>query len=171
MGDVVGAGGFQTDVESLKAEGTSFVKLGEDFYTSVARLMDGLSALGAGPPSKGDNQPPPPEKSFGQQFWSGLTTFDSKDGAPPWGDDDIGEKFGVAYEGVRDGMYESMGHLSSKLQEIGKALTSMSKNYAEGEDFSESLMKQHVENKQAWQDPTKEQGPQVIRTAWKPTSG
>ncbi|MEN2419357.1 hypothetical protein AABB02_14780, partial [Streptomyces rimosus] len=140
----------QTEVESLKAEGTNFVKLGEDFQASVVRLMDGLSALGAGPPGTqpaggGQKQP---EKSFGEQFMSGLTTFDSKADMPPWGDDDIGEKFGVVYEGVRDGMYESMGHLSSKLQEIGKALTSMSKNYAEGEDFSDSLIKQHVPNPQ-----------------------
>lgn len=147
----MGAGGFQTDVESLKAEGTSFVKLGEDFQDSVKRLMDGLSALGAGPPgtpAPGGGQKEP-EKSFGDQFMSGLTTFASKADAPPWGDDEIGEKFGVVYEGVRDGMYESMGHLSSKLQEIGKALRSMSKNYAEGEDFSESLIKQHVPNPQA----------------------
>ncbi|WP_032917882.1 hypothetical protein [Streptomyces rimosus] len=137
-------------MESLKAEGTNFVKLGEDFQASVVRLMDGLSALGAGPPGTqapgGDQKEP--EKSFGQQFMSGLTTFDSKADMPPWGDDDIGEKFGVVYEGVRDGMYESMGHLSSKLQEIGKALNSMSKNYAEGEDFSDSLIKQHVPNPQ-----------------------
>ncbi|GAB7033661.1 hypothetical protein AB0G35_04310 [Streptomyces sp. NPDC021749] len=165
---MAGAGGFQTDVESLKSEGTTFTKLGEDFYQSVARLMNGLSALGAGPPADPSNQPKPEEKSFGQQFISGLTTFDSKDGAPPWGDDDIGEKFGVAYEGVRDGMYESMGHLSAKLQEIGKALTDMSKNHAENEDFNDALMKQHVENKQAWQDPTKQQPDEVVTTAWYP---
>ncbi|UQA95492.1 hypothetical protein [Streptomyces halobius] len=163
MGDVVGgAGGFQTDVESLKAEGTNFVKLGDDFYQSVVRLMNGLHALGAGPPADPSNEKAPEEKSFGEQFWGGLTSFASKDGAPPWGDDEIGEKFGVVYEGVRDGMNESMGHLSSKLQEIGKALTSMSTNYAEGEDFSESLMKQHVENKQAWQDPTKQPPPDTV---------
>lgn len=163
-----GAGGFQTDVESLKAEGTNFTKLGEDFYASVTRLMDGLSALGAGPPASGQ-QPQQPEKSFGQQFWGGLTTFDSKDGAPPWGDDDIGEKFGVAYEGVRDGMYESMGHLSAKLQEIGKALTTMSKNHSENEDFNDALMKQHVDNQQKWQDPTADPG--VVRTSLRPASG
>ncbi|UNO41912.1 hypothetical protein [Streptomyces sp. MST-110588] len=154
---MAGAGGFQTDPESLKAEGTSFVKLGEDFQSSVKRLMDGLHALGAGPPGtppKPGSTPKEPEKSFGEKFWSGLTTLDSKADSPPWGDDEIGEKFGVAYEGLRDGMYESMGHLSAKLQEIGKALTSMSKNYAEGEDFNDSLMKQHVDNKQAWSDPT-----------------
>lgn len=150
---MAGAGGFQTDVETLKAEGTNFVKLGEDFSSSVARLMDGLHELGAGPPSNGQEKPPP-EKSFGEQFMSGLTTFASKDGAPPWGDDEIGEKFGVVYEGVRDGMNESMGHLSAQLQKIGKALTSMSKNHAENEEFNDSLMKQHVENKQAWRDPT-----------------
>jgi hypothetical protein len=157
---VAGAGGFQTNVEGLKAEGTNFVNLGQDFYSSVARLMDGLHALGAGPPSNGDEGPPEEKKSFGEQFVSGLTSFASKADAPPWGDDDIGEKFGVAYEGVRDGMYESMGHLSSKLQEIGKALTDMSKHHAENEDFNDSLMKQHVDNQQAWRDPTK--GPATV---------
>ncbi|WP_053696736.1 hypothetical protein [Streptomyces sp. NRRL F-5755] len=144
-------------MESLKAEGTNFVKLGQDFQASVVRLMNGLSALGAGPPGTppaGGGQKEP-EKSFGEQFMSGLTTFDSKADMPPWGDDDIGEKFGVVYEGVRDGMYESMGHLSSKLQEIGKALNSMSKNYAEGEDFSDSLIKQHVPNPQDSNTSTK----------------
>lgn len=167
---MAGAGGFQTNVEGLKAEGTNFTKLGEDFYSSVARLMDGLHGLGAGPPSKGDDGPPPPEKSFGQQFVSGLTSFASKADAPPWGDDEIGEKFGVVYEGVRDGMYESMGHLSSKLQEIGKALTDMSKNHAENEDFNDALIKQHVPNQQGWQDPTKQQ-PEVVRTSWTPAGG
>ncbi|MGY5123871.1 hypothetical protein [Streptomyces nigrescens] len=150
---MAGAGGFQTDVESLKAEGTNFVKLGDDFASSVARLMDGLHKQNAGPPSNGQEKAPP-EKSLGEQFLSGLTTFDSKDSAPPWGDDELGENFGVVYEGVRDGMYESMGHLVAKFQEIGKALRSMSKNHAENEDFNDSLMKQHVENKRAWRDPT-----------------
>lgn len=169
MGDVVGgAGGFQTDVESLKAEGTNFGKLGGDFYQSVVRLMNGLHELGAGPPADPSKEKEPEEKSFGEQFWSGLTSFSSMDGAPPWGDDEIGEKFGVVYEGVRDGMNESMGHLSAKLKEIGKALTSISKNYAEGEDFNESLMKQHVENKQAWSDPTKSGQSTVIRTLQPP---
>ncbi|MFF4949958.1 hypothetical protein [Streptomyces chattanoogensis] len=163
---MAGAGGFQTDVESLKTEGTNFVKLGDDFQDSVRRLMDGLSALGAGDPAPSKepqpSQPPPPQKSFGEQFWGGLTTLDSKAGAPPWGDDDLGEKFGVVYEGLRDGMYESMGHLSAKLEEIGKALTSMSKHHAENEDFNDSLMKQHVENQQAWKDPTAK--PEVVHS-------
>ncbi|MFI6767879.1 hypothetical protein [Streptomyces sp. NPDC050355] len=167
---MAGAGGFQTNVEGLKAEGTNFVKLGDDFDSSVARLMDGLSALGAGPPSKPPEGPPPEKKSFGEQFVSGLTSFASKADAPPWGDDEIGEKFGVVYEGVRDGMYESMGHLAAKFQEIGKALTSMSKNHAENEDFNDSLMKQHVENKRAWQDPTKEDQ-SAVRVSWRPAGG
>ncbi|MGW1788943.1 hypothetical protein ACWCO0_16335 [Streptomyces tubercidicus] len=150
---MAGAGGFQTDVESLKAEGANIVKLGDDFASSVARLMDGLHKLNAGPPSNGKEKAPP-ERSQGEQFLSGLLTFNSKNGAPPWGDDELGENFGVVYEGVRDGMYESMGHLVAKVQEIGKALKSMSKNHAENEDFNDSLMKQHVENKRAWQDPT-----------------
>ncbi|MFJ9418403.1 hypothetical protein ACIRPT_30255 [Streptomyces sp. NPDC101227] len=157
---MAGAGGFQADVESLKAEGTSFVKLGDDFNDSVRRLVNGLAKLGAGSPTKdvAAKQEQPAEKSFGEQLWSSLTSLDSKDGAPPWGDDDLGEKFGVVYEGVRDGMYESMGHLSAKIEEIGKALTSMSKHHAENEDFNDSLMKQHVENQQAWDDPFKGQG-------------
>ena len=166
---MAGAGGFQTDVESLKAEGKNFVELGGDFYRSVARLMDGLHALGAGPPADKSKEKAPEEKSFGEQFWGGLTSFASMDGAPPWGDDEIGEKFGVVYEGVRDGMNESMGHLSSKLKEIGKALTSISRNYAEGEDFSESLIKQHVKNEQAWEDPTKQQPQGTIRRLRQPS--
>ncbi|UQA95320.1 WXG100 family type VII secretion target [Streptomyces halobius] len=71
------------------------------------------------------------------------------DGTPPWGDDDIGEKFGVVYEGLRDGMYESMGHLAARLQEIGGALKSMADNHQDGEDFNDSLMKRHVANAEA----------------------
>ncbi|MEU9124157.1 hypothetical protein AB0C96_30585 [Streptomyces sp. NPDC048506] len=161
---MAGADGFQTDVESLKSEGTNFTKLGEDFHNSLKRLMNGLHALDAGPPASDVKEPEPEKKSFGQQFVSGLTSFASKDGRPPWGDDDIGEKFGVVYEGVRDGMNESMGHLSAKLQEIGKALTEMSKNHAENEDFNEALMNQHVKNDEAWSDPTKNPKTQVTFT-------
>ncbi|MFD7920477.1 hypothetical protein ACFV3R_14780 [Streptomyces sp. NPDC059740] len=154
----MGAGGFQANTESLKAEGENFVKLGEDFYQSVTRLMNGLSKLNAGPPADGSSRPQQPQQSFGQQMWTGLTSFGGSPDEPPWGGDDIGEKFGVAYEGVRDGMYESMGHLSAKLQEIGKALSTMAKNHDENEDFNDALIKQHVDNQQAWQDPTAQQG-------------
>jgi hypothetical protein len=79
---------------------------------------------------------------------SGLTGLEGQD-TPPWGDDEIGEKFGVVYEGLRDGMYESMGHLAAKLQEIGGALTTMASNHEADEDFNDSLMKQHIANAEA----------------------
>ncbi|MGX1853470.1 hypothetical protein OIU91_27785 [Streptomyces sp. NBC_01456] len=79
---------------------------------------------------------------------NGLTGLEGQD-TPPWGDDEIGEKFGVVYEGLRDGMYESMGHLAAKLQEIGGALNTMADNHQADEDFNESLMKQHVANAEA----------------------
>lgn len=77
-----------------------------------------------------------------------LTGLEGQD-TPPWGDDEVGEKFGVVYEGLRDGMYESMGHLAAKLQEIGGALTTMATNHEADEDFNESLMKQHIANAEA----------------------
>ncbi|MFJ6749852.1 MULTISPECIES: hypothetical protein [unclassified Streptomyces] len=79
---------------------------------------------------------------------SGLTGLEGQD-TPPWGDDEIGEKFGVVYEGLRDGMYESMGHLAAKLQEIGGALKTMGDNHEADEDFNDSLMKQHIANAEA----------------------
>ncbi|MFJ5798185.1 hypothetical protein [Streptomyces decoyicus] len=79
---------------------------------------------------------------------NGLTSLEGQ-GTPPWGDDDLGEKFGVVYEGLRDGMYESMGHLAAKLQEIGGGLNNMAKNHEADENFNESMMKQHVANEEA----------------------
>ncbi|WP_078971575.1 SUKH-4 family immunity protein [Streptomyces chattanoogensis] len=68
---MAGAGGFQTDVESLKTEGTNFVKLGDDFSDSVSRLVNGLAKLRAGEPTDDvkKKQKQPEEKSFGEQFW------------------------------------------------------------------------------------------------------
>ncbi|WEB38523.1 hypothetical protein MOV08_03845 [Streptomyces yunnanensis] len=74
-----------------------------------------------------------------------LTSLEGDD-TPPWGDDDLGEKFGVVYEGLRDGMYESMGHLASKLQEIGGGLNNMAKNHEADEDFNDSMLRQHIAN-------------------------
>ncbi|GFE13211.1 hypothetical protein Sgleb_12580 [Streptomyces glebosus] len=74
---------------------------------------------------------------------SALTSLEGED-TPPWGDDDLGEKFGVVYEGLRDGMYESMGHLATKLQEIGGGLNNMAKNHEADENFNESMMKQQT---------------------------
>ncbi|MEU9488551.1 hypothetical protein AB0D83_33775 [Streptomyces decoyicus] len=93
--------------------------------------------------------------SVGQRYQSAvtklktaLTGLEGQD-TPPWGDDEIGEKFGVVYEGLRDGMYESMGHLAAKLQEIGGALNTMADNHQADEDFNDSLMKQHIANAEA----------------------
>ncbi|MER7987349.1 hypothetical protein ABTY53_17455 [Streptomyces noursei] len=83
-----------------------------------------------------------------EKLKNGLTNLEGS-GTPPWGDDDIGSKFGVVYEGLRDGMYESMGHLAAKLQEIGGALTTMANNHESNEDFNHSLMQQHVANAEA----------------------
>ncbi|MFG2138295.1 hypothetical protein [Streptomyces sp. NPDC048650] len=79
---------------------------------------------------------------------SGLTALEGQD-TPPWGDDDLGEKFGVVYEGLRDGMYESMGHLAAKLQEIGGGLNNMAKNHEADENFNDSMLKQHIANAEA----------------------
>ncbi|MFC3578136.1 hypothetical protein ACFOZ0_33755 [Streptomyces yaanensis] len=54
----------------------------------------------------------------------GLTALEKGD-TPPWGDDDIGEKFGVVYEGLRDGMYQSMGSLAERIAGMGIAFTKM----------------------------------------------
>lgn len=85
---------------------------------------------------------------MGQTFGSaldrlrdGLTALEAGD-TPPWGDDDIGEKFGVVYEGVRDGMYQSMDYLSTRLGDIGKALSGMGKNHDSNENFTNALMEQ-----------------------------
>ncbi|MFC5639219.1 hypothetical protein [Streptomyces bullii] len=64
---------------------------------------------------------------FGQaarRLKQGLTALEKGD-TPPWGDDDIGEKFGVVYEGLRDGMYESMASLAERLAGMGVAFTKM----------------------------------------------
>ncbi|MET8679852.1 hypothetical protein ABZW18_20295 [Streptomyces sp. NPDC004647] len=145
----MGLDGLQSDVQTLKTEGASLAKVGKDFEKAVTTLIDGLHHLGGGPPSKPPqpgSQPAAP--STAQQFVTGLTTLDSKSGAPPWGDDDMGEKFGVVYEGLRDGMYESMGHIAAKLQEMGNALKDMAKNHEANEDFNHSLMQQHIDNSQ-----------------------
>lgn len=52
---------------------------------------------------------------------------------PPWGDDDLGEKFGVVYEGLRDGMQESMDSLAQRLGEVGQKLQVMADNHAANE--------------------------------------
>lgn len=93
-------------------------------------------------------------KTIGQSFGEALTRLQDNltrlegTGTPPWGDDDIGEKFGVVYTGVRDGMYQSMDYLSTKLGDIGDALQAMGKNHDSNETFNNALMEQEQANEQ-----------------------
>jgi hypothetical protein len=87
---------MQADPGVLKTEGFNMFSVGLDFSKAVQALQTGLTALEGG---------------------SGST--------PPWGDDDIGEKFGVVYEGLRDGMYQSMGSLAERIAGMGLAFTEM----------------------------------------------
>lgn len=83
-------------------------------------------------------------KSFGDaldRLEKGLTAIEGT-GTPPWGDDELGQDFGVVYEGLRDGMYESMGHLSIKLSDVGQALRDMGANHEANEDYNSALMGQ-----------------------------
>lgn len=61
---------------------------------------------------------------------------------PPWGDDDIGEKFGVVYEGLRDGMYDSMGSLAERIAGMGVAFTKMGVAHELNEAEQEAIWKQ-----------------------------
>ncbi|MFE4019144.1 hypothetical protein ACFXPZ_17260 [Streptomyces sp. NPDC059101] len=82
-------------------------------------------------------------QSLVDKLQTALTSLEGQD-TPPWGDDDLGGKFGVVYEGLRDGMYESMGHLATKLQEIGSGLNNMAENHEADESFNDSMMKQRT---------------------------
>jgi hypothetical protein len=87
---------MDSDPQVLKTEGFHMFNVGVDFSKAVTALQTGLSSIEGG---------------------QGAT--------PPWGDDDIGEKFGVVYEGLRDGMYESMASLAERLAGMGVAFTKM----------------------------------------------
>ncbi|BCK67807.1 hypothetical protein Srufu_017600 [Streptomyces libani subsp. rufus] len=138
MGD-----GFKTNPEMLKTEGKNFSEIGRDFYQATTKLKNGLAAQGDGGGGGGGAPKETTVSSVAQDAWKGLTTLSDKEGTPPWGDDELGEKFGVVYEGLRDGMTDSMEHLATKLNEIGKALGRMAKNHAENEDFNDALIKEH----------------------------
>ncbi|WP_406413588.1 hypothetical protein [Streptomyces sp. NBC_01614] len=77
---------------------------------------------------------------------TGLTALEKGD-TPPWGDDDIGEKFGVVYEGLRDGMYESMASLAERIAGMGVAFTKMGvaheKNEAEQDAIWQRTMSEY----------------------------
>lgn len=66
-----------------------------------------------------------------EQMKSRLQALEGQE--PPWGDDSLGEKFGIVYEGLRDGMQESMGSLAERLGEIGQKLQAMADNHAANE--------------------------------------
>jgi hypothetical protein len=138
MGD-----GFKTNPEMLKVEGKNFSEIGRDFYQATTKLKNGLAAQGDGGGGGGGAPKETTVSSVAQDAWKGLTTFSDKEGTPPWGDDELGEKFGVVYEGLRDGMTDSMEHLATKLNEIGKALGRMAKNHEENEGFNDALIKEH----------------------------
>ncbi|MDQ0993412.1 hypothetical protein [Streptomyces sp. V3I7] len=70
---------------------------------------------------------------------------------PPWGDDDIGEKFGVVYEGLRDGMFQSMGSLAERIAGMGLAFTEMGVRHEKNEGHED----------EAWRSITSEYDGQV----------
>ncbi|MBC9729925.1 hypothetical protein [Streptomyces sp. TRM68367] len=104
---------MNSDPEVLKTEGFNMFTVGLDFGKAAQRLQAGLSALEGG---------------------NGAT--------PPWGDDDIGEKFGVVYEGLRDGMYQSMGSLAERLAGMGMAFTKMGVAHEQNEADEEAIWRE-----------------------------
>ncbi|WP_051732581.1 hypothetical protein [Kitasatospora phosalacinea] len=77
-------------------------------------------------------------ESIGESFQRTVDQMKSRlsaleDSDPPWGDDDLGEKFGIVYEGLRDGMKESMDSLAQRLGEVGQKLQVMADNHAANE--------------------------------------
>ncbi|MBB1255928.1 hypothetical protein [Streptomyces alkaliterrae] len=103
--------GLQADPSVLQAEGRNFVKLSKDFARAVKTLENGLKAAG------------------------------EYEGRPPWGADDLGDNFGALYTGFRDGMFESMAHLTGRIDDIGNGLKGMGTNHEINEDFNDSLLK------------------------------
>ncbi|MFJ8538606.1 hypothetical protein [Streptomyces sp. NPDC093591] len=83
----------------------------------------------------------------GVEFAKAVKTLTMELGAlekgdtPPWGDDDIGEKFGVVYEGLRDGMYDSMGSLAERIAGMGAALAKMGVAHEQNEAAQDAIWK------------------------------
>ncbi|MER7379954.1 hypothetical protein [Streptomyces lanatus] len=103
---------MDSDPQVLKTEGFHMFNVGVDFAAAVKALQQGLTAL---------------EKS---------------DSTPPWGDDDMGEKFGVAYEGLRDGMYESMASLAERIAGMGVAFGKMGVAHEQNEAAQDAIWKE-----------------------------
>ncbi|MFD8599255.1 hypothetical protein ACFV1L_30050 [Kitasatospora sp. NPDC059646] len=81
--------------------------------------------------------------AVGQDFLAALQTLSGRlesleqGDTPPWGDDDLGEKFGIVYEGLRDGMKESMDSLGTRIGEIGEKLQGMATSHESNESRTE----------------------------------
>ncbi|MGW4380411.1 hypothetical protein [Kitasatospora sp. NPDC004531] len=81
--------------------------------------------------------------AVGQDFLAALESLSGRLEAleqgdtPPWGDDSLGEKFGIVYEGLRDGMKESMDSLGTRIGEIGDKLQSMADKHEANESQTE----------------------------------
>ncbi|MFD8478284.1 hypothetical protein [Kitasatospora sp. NPDC059673] len=81
--------------------------------------------------------------AVGQDFLAALQNLSGRlesleqGDTPPWGDDDLGEKFGIVYEGLRDGMKESMDSLGTRLGEIGDKLQGMADRHEANESRTE----------------------------------
>ena len=71
---------------------------------------------------------------------NGLTALEKGD-TPPWGDDDIGEKLGVVYEGLRDGTYDSMGSLAERIAGMGAAFTKIGVAHEQNEAEQDAIWK------------------------------
>ncbi|MBT2529901.1 MULTISPECIES: hypothetical protein [Streptomyces] len=87
---------MRADASVLKGEGFHMFEVGQDFAIAAKALFEGLNAIEKG---------------------SGKT--------PPWGDDEMGEYFGVVYEGLRDGMKDSMPSLAKRIAGMGMKFTAM----------------------------------------------
>ncbi len=87
---------MRADASVLKGEGFHMFEVGQDFALAAKALFEGLNGI---------------------EGKSGKT--------PPWGDDEMGEHFGVVYEGLRDGMRESMPSLAQRIAGMGTKFTAM----------------------------------------------
>ncbi|WP_338673292.1 hypothetical protein V1460_09430 [Streptomyces sp. SCSIO 30461] len=104
---------MDSDPQVLKSEGFNMFKVGQEFAAATKALEAGLGAL------EGEQGDP-----------------------PPWGDDDLGEKFGVVYEGLRDGMYQSMSSLAERLAGMGVAFTRMGVAHEQNEAEQDTIWRE-----------------------------
>jgi hypothetical protein len=93
---VAGDDTMRADASVLKGEGFHMFEVGQDFANAAKALFEGLDGI---------------EKKSGK--------------TPPWGDEEMGEYFGVVYEGLRDGMRDSMPSLAKRIAGMGMKFTAM----------------------------------------------